>query len=48
MKWLLTELAVAAITVLVIVPLLLVMVAGLPFYALWAACVDDDQLEEMQ
>jgi hypothetical protein len=48
-KWLLTELAVIAITVLVIVPLLVVvMVACLPFSAIWSLCGDDDDGGEEQ
>ena len=47
MKWLLKELAVAVISVFLIVPLVVVMVACIPFFAVWAACVDDDGLEEL-
>lgn len=47
MKWLLSELAVLAVSVFLIVPLLIVMLACVPFYAAWACFVDDDGLEEL-
>jgi antirestriction protein len=42
MKWLLTELAILLISVFILVPMLIVMVACLPFSAIWSLCVDDD------
>lgn len=48
MKWILRELAIALISVFVLVPMLLVISVCLPFYAVWAACVDDDELEERE
>jgi hypothetical protein len=36
-----------AVTVFLIMPLVVVMVACIPFFAVWAAFVDDDGLEEL-
>lgn len=42
-KVLLQQLVAAAL----VVPLLVVVMACVPFYAVWACCVDDDGLEEL-
>ena len=42
MKWLLRELTVAVISVVILLLTLLVMVACLPFSAIWSLCGDDD------
>ena len=47
MKWLLSELAIVVISVFLIVPMLIVMLACVPFYAVWACLVYDDGLEEL-
>jgi hypothetical protein len=46
MKWMLRELAVLGITVFLIMPMVVVMLACIPFAAIWSLCVDDDGLEE--
>ena len=42
MMWLLKELAVAVISVVILLLTLVVMVACLPFSAIWSLCGDDD------
>jgi hypothetical protein len=42
MKWLLRELAVLLISVFILVPLLLVIAACVPFAAMWAMMFDRD------
>ena len=46
MKWLMRELAIWGISVFILVPMLIVMVACVPFAAIWSLFVDDDGLEE--
>jgi hypothetical protein len=45
MKWMLRELAVFVISVVILVPMVVVMLACIPFAAIWSLCVDDDGLE---
>jgi hypothetical protein len=47
MKWMLRELAIAGITVFLIMPMTLVIFLCLPLFAVWSLCVDDDGLEEL-
>ena len=42
MKWLMRELAILLISVFILVLTLVVMVACLPFSAIWSLCGDDD------
>ncbi len=42
MKWLLTELAVLLISVFVLVPMVVVIAACVPFAAMWAMLFDRD------
>jgi hypothetical protein len=42
MKWLLTEIAILLISVFILVTMLIVIAACLPFSAIWSLCVDDD------
>ena len=46
MKWMMRELAILLISVLILVLTLVVMVACLPFSAIWSLCGDDDGGEE--
>jgi hypothetical protein len=47
MKWLLRELAILVISVVILVPLLLVIAACVPFAAMWAMMFDWDLKEEI-
>jgi hypothetical protein len=46
MKWLMRELAIWGISVFILVPMLIVMVACVPFAAIWSLLFDEDGLEE--
>jgi hypothetical protein len=45
-KWLLRELAVLAITVLVVTPLLILLGLCIPFSAMWSLVMEDDRCEK--
>lgn len=47
MKWLLTELAILLISVFILLPMLIVIAACVPFAAIWAMLFDRDLRKEL-